>query len=177
MRGLVHASELSHSRVKIEDAVTVGDRGGVKILKLDNKRGRISLSIRQATVDPWAGLAEKFKPGEVYPGTLTRLADFGVFVELAEGIEGLAPASEFPPCKTGWRERLTVGAKLDWMVLSLEPKQHRISVMPSFEGAVLEKQALVVGSVVKGRVQRVEPFGVFVWLGPGRVGPEPHELR
>jgi len=75
--GLVHVSELSHTRVtRVGDAAKVGDVVVVKILKLDEKSQRISLSIRQATADPWSDLTEKFRPGQVYAGTLKRLTDF-----------------------------------------------------------------------------------------------------
>ena len=172
--GLVHVSELSHSRTtRVEDAVSVGDSVLVKILKLDDATGRISLSIRQATEDPWAKLVDRLKVGKTYPGTVKRLADFGVFVEIEPGVEGLAPASELPPCKTGWRERLEPGSTHDWLVLSVDPAQRRISLTPTVEGFEFSDKPLEVGVLVPGKVQRVEKFGVFVWLGPGRVGMMP----
>ena len=103
--GLVHISELSHARIaRAQDAVSVGDSIAVKILKLDEQDGRISLSARQTRQDPWASVDERFQAGKTYSGTVKRIASFGAFVELAPEIEALAPASEFPPSRQAWRE-------------------------------------------------------------------------
>jgi len=172
--GLVHASELSHSHVtKIEDVVQVGQSVCVKILRLDEAAGRISLSVRQATEDPWASSAERFEVGKVYPGIIRRLAEFGAFVEVAPGVEGLAPASEFEPSHLGWIEGLEVGTSRDWVVLSVNPGQRRISLALPGTG---DAPNVEVGASLKGKVQRIERFGVFVWLGPGRVGLMPNVL-
>jgi small subunit ribosomal protein S1 len=174
--GLVHLSELSHSRItRPGDAVKVGDLVNVKILKLDEKNNRISLSIRQAEEDPWSDIEKHLQAGKIHGGTIRRLTDFGAFVELLPGIEALAPASEFPPSGRGWRESLEPGQTGDWLVLSIDPAQRRISVTPPVEGFDLESlPPLEEGTSYKGRVQRVEKFGVFIWLGPGRVGLMPN---
>jgi small subunit ribosomal protein S1 len=174
--GLVHLSELSHSRVmRPGDAVKVGDIVNVKILKLDDKSKRISLSIRQAEKDPWGGIEEQVQVGKIHTGTIRRLTDFGAFVELLPGVEALAPASEFPPSPQGWKEELEPDKTGEWLVLSVDPEQRRISVTPPVEGMDLENlPPLEEGTTYKGRVQRVERFGVFVWLGPGRVGLMPN---
>jgi small subunit ribosomal protein S1 len=170
--GLVHVSELSHHRVtKVNEAVKVGDVVPVRILKLDEVRGRISLSIRQAQEDPWSTAAERFTSGSVYPGLVRRLTGFGAFVELEPGIEALAPGSEFPPAVKSWRDGLDVGSSRDWLVLSVDAAQRRISITPAPEGgAPVDLGPIEVGRTFKGEVQRIERFGVFVWLGPGRVG-------
>jgi small subunit ribosomal protein S1 len=171
--GLVHISELAHRRVTdVAGAVEVGDTVRVKILKLDEGSGRISLSIRQAERDPWTAVTKKFRAGEVHPGKITRIADFGAFVELVPGVEALAPASEFPPSAEGWNHGLAVGESRAWYVLSVEPKKRRASVTPT-GGATLPLPPLEEKSEHEGRVQRVEKYGVFVWLGPGRVGLMP----
>jgi len=174
--GLVHVSELSHTRItRVSDAVKVGDAVSVKILKLGERDKRVSLSIRQAQADPWTGVGERFEVGKVYPGTVKRLTDFGAFVELEPGVEALAPASEFPPSKQGWRDGLESGQTGDWLVLSVDAAQHRISVTPPDKAVSLDGlPPLEVGANLRGRVQRVEKFGVFVWLGPGRVGLMPN---
>jgi small subunit ribosomal protein S1 len=174
--GLVHVSELSHTRItRVSDAVKVGDAVSVKILKLDEKNKRVSLSIRQAQADPWAGVDERFEVGKVYPGSVERLTDFGAFVELEPAVEALAPASEFPPSKQGWRDGLDKGQTRDWLVLSVDAAQHRISVTPPDKEISLDGlPPLEVGANLRGRVQRVEKFGVFVWLGPGRIGLMPN---
>ena len=173
--GLVHVSELSHSRVDhVEDVVKPGDTVSVRILKLDEKQKRISLSIRQAQEDPWSTADQRFRPGEVYTGTVERVADFGAFVQLAPGVEALAPASELPPAQHSWREELVPGHSRDWLVLSVDAKKRRISLTPHVEGfAPAAATPLAEGATLQGKVQRVERFGVFVWLGPGRVGLMP----
>ncbi|MCP3982564.1 MAG: S1 RNA-binding domain-containing protein [bacterium] len=178
VKGLVHVSELSHSRAaKAEDIVKVGDDVQVKVLKVDEGRGRISLSMRQATEDPWKGVAEKFDVGKSYPGKVERITDFGAFVRLAPDLEGLAPASEFPPARLGWKDGLEVGQEKEWLVLSVDPGKRRISLTLPSEGEALAADApLETGAKLKGRVQRIERFGVFVWLGPGRVGLMPREF-
>jgi small subunit ribosomal protein S1 len=176
--GLVHLSELSHSRVaRVEDVVKEGDPVSVKILKLHESGKKISLSIRQAENDPWADVGAKFRPGQVYTGVIQRLTQFGAFVELAPGVEALAPASEFPPSTKGWKEGLAVGASGDWLVLSIDAPHRRISITLPVEGFDLASlDALKEGALIKGKVQRIEDYGVFVWLGPGRVGLMPNAL-
>ena len=175
--GLVHVSELAHHRVaRVEDVVSVGDVVAVKVLKLHPDGRRISLSIREAIADPWDQVAEQFRPGSVYPGTIRRVAEFGAFVELAPGIEGLAPSSELPPTRGGWRAELVADKSLDWLVLAVDPEHRRISLTIPADGLGLEAPAPEVGATLRGRVQRIEAFGVFVWLGPGRTGLLPAAL-
>lgn len=174
VQGLVHISELSHGRLRrVQDAVSVGDTVQVKVLKIDGKRGRISLSMRSAQDDPWKDATERFEVGKVYPGTVLRLADFGAFVEMAPGVEALAPAREFPPAPGDWREGLDPGTQRDWVVLSVDPRQRRMSLVPEVEGVPYDPDAVQAGKTVNGKVQKVERFGVFVWLGPGKVGLMP----
>jgi small subunit ribosomal protein S1 len=175
--GLVHVSELAHGRVpRVEQVVKVGEPVNVKVLKIDGERGRISLSLRQACRDPWEAVTDRFVPGSCYDGKVLRLADFGAFVELDEGVEALAPAVEMPPRRGGWSAELEPGKELRWMVLSVDPAQRRLTVIPEPEGAPAELAELAEGATVTGKVQRVEKFGVFVWLGPGRVGLMPAAL-
>lgn len=175
VRGMVHISELSHSRVaRVEEAVKVGDAVRVKVLRLDSTGSRISLSIRQAQEDPWLKARQEFRTGQVYRGITRRLADFGAFIELTPGVEALAPASEFPPSAKGWAAELAIGATQEWLVLSLDDAKRRISVtLPAPEASL---GLLEPGMELKGKVQRVEKFGVFVWLAPGRTGLMPRAL-
>jgi small subunit ribosomal protein S1 len=173
VRGLVHISELAHARIlRVEDAVKIDDTVRVKVLKVDEAQGRISLSLRQAEADPWADAGERFKPGQVLRGTLQRLTDFGAFVELAPGVEALAPASEMPPSSDGWRRDLEPGQARDWYVLSVDAPRRRITLTLS-EG---EPRPVVPGATLTARIQRVEKYGVFAWLGPGQVGLMPRAL-
>ena len=172
--GLVHLTELSHGRVnRVDQAVQLGEAVRVKILKLQGERDRISLSIRQASEDPWTSVAESFQAGQVYPGKVLRLADFGAFIELSPGVEALAPAGEFPPSPEGWRDGLTPGSEQPWRVLKVDAEQRRIS-LTRVDGDATPLPELTPGLELVGKVQRVERFGVFVWLGPGRVGLVPN---
>ena len=167
--GLVHTTELSHSRVRTPgDAVQIGQVVDVKILKLDESRGRVSLSIRQAEADPWEGVVDAFKSGQAYPGTILRIEDFGAFVELAKGVEALLHPRDLPPRPGGWVDEFAPGQQRSWRIQSVEPRRRRISVLP----AEVEVQAVEVaeGATLTGKVQRAERFGVLVWLGPGTIG-------
>jgi small subunit ribosomal protein S1 len=172
--GLAHVSEVSHRRVdRVGEAVSMGETVQVKILKINDKTGRISLSLRQAQDDPWSDVATRFLCGETYRGVVRRIAEFGAFVELAPGLEALAPASEFPPSPDGWNSGLEVGAEREWLVLSVDAKARRLSLaLPGENGSdvVIEPEA-----EIEGTVQRAESFGVFVWLRPGSVGLMPRE--
>ena len=171
--GLVHVSELSHARVeRVSDALSVGDRVRVKILKLDEESGRISLSIRQAEEDPWLRATERFAVGTEHTGTVLRLSQFGAFVDLGNGIEALAAAREYPPSKEGWQAGLEVGAEGRFTVLSVDPGRRRISLAPALPGD-RPTAPPAPGAKLTGRVQKAERFGVFVWLGPGQVGLVP----
>jgi len=172
--GLAHVSEVSHRRVdRVGEAVKMGETVQVKILKINEKSGRISLSLRQAQDDPWSDVATRFLRGETYPGVVRRIADFGAFVELAPGLEALAPASEFPPSPDGWKAGLDVGAERDWLVLSADAKARRMSL--ALPGETGSDVAIEAEAEIECTVQRTENFGVFVWLRPGSVGLMPRE--
>jgi len=173
--GLVHVSEVAHGRVGTpSDAVKPGDTVQVRVLKLDEASGRISLSIRQAAEDPWESVESRYQPGSAHPGIVRRLAEFGAFVEMSPGVEALAPADCFPPAADGWQRGIEEGQSRTWRVVSVDSRRRRMSVQPIPEGlADSAPAAPEPGSRIRGRVQRAEKFGVFVWLGPGRVGLVP----
>ncbi len=170
--GLVHASEVSYSRVaRPADELNVGDCVWVKILKLDEAKGRISLSIRQAQEDPWKELGSQLGKGKVVPGTVRRLTEFGAFVELEPGVEALAPAREFPPGPGSWSEGLEPGARGEWAVLSIEPDRRRLTVAPwPGEGFLDAGAQIAAGAKLRAKVRRAEAQGLRVWLGPGHLG-------
>ncbi len=167
VRGLVHLSELAHGRTaRVEDVVKLGDTVQVKVLKLDEAAGRISLSLKQALPDPWDDVATRFAAGSVHPGELRRVTDAGAVVELAPGIEALAPAGEFPPSARGFRAALEP-APTRWLVLAVDAPARRITLtLPGDPSA----PAIEAGAEVEGAIQRIERYGLFVWLAPGRVG-------
>ena len=180
IQGLVHISELSHSRVaRAADFLQVGQPVTVKVLKIDDKTHKIALSLKALEGDPWATVSERLRERQVISGRIVRAMDFGVFVELLPGIDGLLHASEIPRSQQGWiKEAAASQAEISVMILSIDPDKRRISLALAPEGATPGEQAeeptLAVGAVMMGTVERVEPFGVFVRLGPGRTGLVPN---
>ena len=182
IQGLLHVSEMSWSRVNnANEVVAPGDQITVKVLRVDEATRKISLGLKQLLDDPWAGAAATFQIGQVLTGRVTRVAEFGAFVELAPGIEGLAHASTFPPTghTGGWSKSVSAGMTGTVEILSIDPAQKRIGVAFVEEGsarsavATAPQGAIVAGAVVTGKVERHEPFGIFVFLSPGRTGLMP----
>ena len=122
--GLIHISELSWRRVKHpSEVLAVGQEVEVEVLKVDRESKRIGLSLKRRQPDPWQRVAERFQAGQVVEGTLTRLAPFGAFVDLGEGVEGLLPTNQVSG-QSGVVEGATVRVK----VLNVEPDRQRIGL-------------------------------------------------
>ena len=177
IQGLLHVSEMGWSRVtNPNEIVAPGDEITVKVLRVDDATQKISLGLKQLLDDPWNSVAVAYEVGQVRSGRVTRVADFGAFVELAPGIEGLAHASTFAPTGSsrGWAKSVAVGMTGPFEILSIDPAQKRIGVALVEEGssraagATSPHSALVAGAIVTGKVERHEKFGVFVFLSPGR---------
>jgi small subunit ribosomal protein S1 len=137
IQGLVHVSEMSWSRVNPHEIVAPGDQITVKVLRVDDATQKIALGLKQLLDDPWSTVAGKYAVGQVRTGRVTRLADFGAFVELEPGIEGLAHASTFPPTgrTRGWAESVAVGSTAAFEILSIDPAQKRIGISLVDEGS------------------------------------------
>jgi small subunit ribosomal protein S1 len=179
IQGLLHVSEMGWSRVtNPNEVVAPGDQITVKVLRVDEAAQKISLGLKQLLDDPWAAVPATYEVGQVRTGRITRIADFGAFVELEPGIEGLAHASTFPPTGRagGWATSLAAGQTGAFEILSIDPAQKRIGVALVDEassraaGATASPGALVPGAIVVGKVERHEKFGIFVFLAPGRTG-------
>src|SRR5687767_15075811 len=182
IQGLLHVSEMSWSRATTPGAVVApGDQISVKVLRVDEATGKISLGLKQLQDDPWSTVGATYQVGQVRSGRVTRVAEFGAFVELQPGIEGLAHASTFPPTGRpgGWAKAVTVGATAAFEILSIDLAQKRIGVALVEEGSsrgaagTASQGALAPGTIVTGKVERHERFGVFVFLSPGRTGLMP----
>jgi small subunit ribosomal protein S1 len=182
IQGLLHVSDMSWSRVANPgEVVTSGDPITVKVLKVDDATGKISLGLKQLQGDPWASAVTSYAVGQVRAGRVTRVADFGAFVELEPGVEALAHASTFPP--TGrpgsWKKTVTAGQAVTVEILSVDPAQKRIGIALVDEasaraaGAAPAKGEIAPGAIVTGKIERHEPFGLFVFLAPGRTGLMP----
>jgi small subunit ribosomal protein S1 len=182
IQGLLHVSDMSWSRAATPAAlVSPGDRITVKVLRVDEGTGKISLGLKQLQEDPWGMASTTYQVGQVRTGRVTRVAEFGAFVELEPGIEALAHASTFPPSgrRGDWIQSVPVGKTAAFEILSVDLAQKRIGVALVEEGssraasATTSRDALAPGTIVTGKVERHERFGVFVFLSPGRTGLMP----
>jgi small subunit ribosomal protein S1 len=185
VQGLLHVSEMGWSRVSDpSQVVRPGETITVKVLRVDEDKGKISLGLKQLGADPWSKVPETYAVGQVRAGRVTRLADFGAFVELEPGVEALAHVSTFPPTgrAEGWKLAVPAGMTGAFEILSVELDKKRIGVALVAEGsprAVGAEAAsapapgraeIAAGARLTGKVERHEKFGVFVFLAPGRTG-------
>jgi small subunit ribosomal protein S1 len=182
IQGLLHVSDMSWSRIDSPgEIVAPGDQITVKVLRVEDATQKISLGLKQLLDDPWSRVPATYAVGDVRTGRVTRVADFGAFVELEPGIEGLAHASTFVPTgrKGGWATSVPVGSSAVFEILSIDTAQKRIGIAlvdeasSRAQGATAAPGVLAVGATVTGKVERHEKFGVFVFLSPGRTGLMP----
>ena len=162
---LLHVSDLSHGRVKKPaDLVTIGQKLKVKITKIDPKTNRVSASIKALTEDPYSNIEKKYKTGETYEGTVTKLMDYGAFVRIQEGIEGLIHNSELD-----WTNRnikpskiLSVSQNIKFKIVNIDKESKRISL--SYK-AILEnpweKITEKVGKEVKIKINNITDKAIF----------------
>ena len=139
VQGLLHVSEIGWSRVSDPSQVLeVGEEITVKVLRVDDDKQKISLGLKQLTADPWSSVQEKYAIGQVHSGRVTRLTEFGAFVELEPGIEGLAHASTFAPTggrSQGWSSQVAPGTTGEFEILSIDLEKKRIGVALVPEGS------------------------------------------
>ena len=179
VQGLVPMSELSHARVgRAADRLHVGEPVIVKVLRVDAEKGKVTLSLKALEGDPWIGVAGQLRERQVVRGRAARATDFGVFVELLPGIDGLLHVSEIPRHRqAAMRESVAAGAEIAVMIVAIDSGKRRVALaLAPDDAAVGEEMAstVSVGAVLTGTVDRVEPFGVFVRLGPGQTGLVPN---
>jgi small subunit ribosomal protein S1 len=137
VQGLLHASEIGWSRVSdISQVVSAGDTIMVKVLRVDEQTQKIALGLKQLTEDPWTTVGPKYAVGQVHTGRITRLAEFGAFVELEPGVEALAHASTFPPTgrRGEWQQHVSVGMTVPCEILNVDLDKKRIGVALVPEG-------------------------------------------
>jgi small subunit ribosomal protein S1 len=178
LEGMVHISELSWSRLeKTEDAVQVGQQIQVKVLRVEpGKRGKkISLSVKQAQGDPWDQLAATVQPGQTITGKVTRCADFGAFVQIQPGIEGLVHISEMSFTQRVHKasDLVSPGQMISVVVKEIDIAKRRIGLsIREAEGDPWQtiESKFSAGQPVDGTVEKQERFGIFVQLEPGIVG-------
>ena len=179
VQGLLHVSEMGWSRVAdTSQVVKPGDEITVKVLRVDDDKQKISLGLKQLTADPWSSVPETYAVADVRTGRVTRLAEFGAFVELEPGVEALAHASTFAPTgrADGWSSGIAPGMTASFEILSIDPEKKRIGVALVPEGSARagattsSRTEIAPGARLTGKVERHEKFGVFVFLAPGRIG-------
>src|SRR5262245_21656310 len=178
VQGLVPMSELSHARVeRASDRLRVGEHVTVKVLRLDDEKGKITLSLKALEGDPWAAVPGRLRERQVVRGRAVRATDFGVFVELLPGVDGLLHQSEIPRNRQGpLREAAAGAAEVTVMIVGIDTEKRRIALALAPDDAAPGAQVtstVAVGAVLMGTVERLESFGVFVRLGPGQTGLVP----
>src|ERR1019366_5264161 len=174
--GLLHVSDIAWSRVSNpEDVLSVGQQLQVKVLKIDSDSKRISLGLKQLLPEPWDCATERYVVGQRITGTVSRLTDFGAFVELEPGIEGLIHVSEMSWVKKVHKpsDILKAGDTVEAVVLSISPAERRISL--GLKQALGDPwteapKKFRVGSAIEGPVMRLTKFGAFVQLTEGVEG-------
>jgi small subunit ribosomal protein S1 len=173
---LLHVADISWGRVnKPSDVLKVGDKVEARVLKVDPAKKRISLGLKQLQPHPWDLVAEKYKVGERVKGTVTRVTDFGAFVELEKGIEGLVHLSEMSWSKKVRKPSDVVnpGDVVDVVVLGVNAPDRRISLglkQALGDPWVDAAQKFPVGSVAEGPVTSIQKFGAFVQVAEGVEG-------
>jgi small subunit ribosomal protein S1 len=183
VQGLLHVSEMGWSRVADPSVLlSPGDEITVKVIRVDEDTQKIALSAKQLAEDPWASVQATYEVGHVHAGRVTRVAEFGAFVELAPGVEGLAHMSTFAPSgrPSDWTRHVPIGLTADFQILSIDVDKRRIGValVQELERTPITTSAptktrIVPGARVTGKIERHEKFGVFVFLAPGVTGLMP----
>ena len=174
--GLLHVSDIAWSRVNNpEEVLTVGQRLQVKVLKIDADSRRISLGLKQLQPEPWDSAADRYQLGQRVSGTVKRLTDFGAFIEVEPGIEGLIHVSEM-----SWVNKVRKPADLlklddtvEAVILSITPAERRLSLglkQALGDPWTVVPQKFPAGSVIEGPVTRLTKFGAFVQLAEGIEG-------
>jgi small subunit ribosomal protein S1 len=171
--GLLHITDMSWGRVKHpSDILAVGDKIKVKVLKFDREKERVSLGLKQITPDPWLDVASKYPIETKVTGKVVSLTDYGAFIELEEGVEGLIHVSEM-----SWTKRvkhpnkvLSIGDEVESIVLALDVDNRRISlglkqIEPNPWDVIGEK--FPIGTIIEGQVKNITDFGIFVGVDEG----------
>lgn len=171
--GLLHITDMSWKRVKHPSAVVnVGDEITVKVLSYDREKRRVSLGMKQLAGDPWVNIEDRHPIGHRLFGTVSNVTDYGCFVEVEDGIEGLVHMSEMDWCNKNVHPNtlVNVGDEVEVMVLEIDAKRRRISLgikqcIPNPWSSFSENNE--VGSTIKGTIKSITDFGIFIGLEGG----------
>jgi len=171
--GLLHVTDMAWRRVNHpSEIVNVGDTVKVQIVRINPETQRISLGMKQLQADPWAGIEAKYPVGARYKGTVTNIADYGAFVELEPGVEGLIHVSEMSWTKKNVHpgKIVSTSQQVDVQILEVDPQKRRISLgLKQTQDNPWEVflSAHPKGTVVEGPVRNITEFGLFVGLDGG----------
>ena len=182
IEGLVHISEISRRRVEhAKEVLKVNQQVKVSVLKIEKNGKRISLSMKRLEPDPWDGVQDRFPVGNEFKGTIARKTDFGLFVEVEPGLEGLVHQSRLPLGVSLSDESLEAGSEVTGWVHEVERKRRRLSPVyaPVAEGNPWKDvgERYPEGELVTGKVERLADFGAFIELEPGLTGLLPFSRR
>ncbi|MFC1894332.1 30S ribosomal protein S1 [Candidatus Dependentiae bacterium] len=177
VEGLVHISEISWTeRINnLSKYYQVGEKVKVKIVSLDKNNRRMSLSIKQLAQDPWKSVGDKFKVGDKIKGKITNITDFGLFVQLLEGVDGLVHISDISWTKqiNHPNEGYNKGDEVEALILSIDPENKKVSLgikqLDKDPWENIEKE-YPVDSIIEGTVSKITNFGAFVKLPTGIEG-------
>ncbi len=171
--GLLHITDMSWKRIKYpSEVVNIGDEIEVKVLRFEKDRDRVSLGLKQLGEDPWSDLARRYQVGSRHFGKVSNIADYGCFVEIEEGVEGLVHVSEMDWTNKNVNPRkfVSVGQEAEVMVLEIDEERRRISLgmkqcqtNPWVDFANTHQK----GDTVKGAIKSITDFGVFIGLDGG----------
>lgn len=171
--GLLHITDMSWKRIKYpSEVVNIGDEIEVKVLNFDKERERVSLGLKQLGQDPWVDLARRYQMGTRHFGKVSNIADYGCFVEIEEGVEGLVHVSEMDWTNKNVNPRkfVAIGQEAEVMVLEIDEERRRISLgmkqcqaNPWTDFANTHQK----GDTIKGAIKSITDFGVFIGLSGG----------
>lgn len=178
IEGMIPASQISYDRnVNVADALNVGDVVEAEVLEIktvpDKRRSdvthnKVTLSLKSRMDDPWASVESTVHQGQVAQGSVTRVVDFGAFVRLAPGIEGLLPRAELGGRADALLGSMKPGSQVTVVIQSIDQERRKISLAPAPEGlsvgASVSQSAVTVGAVVSGTVDRIENYGLFLQI-------------
>jgi small subunit ribosomal protein S1 len=174
--GLLHVSDISWGRIgKPDDVLSVGQQVQVRILKIDPETKKLSLGLKQLQAEPWETAPDRYQTGQRVTGTVSRVTDFGAFVELEPGVEGLIHISEMSWAKKVRHasDLLKIGDRVDAVVLSVKPEERRIALglkQTLADPWVEAQRKFTIGSQVEGPVTKLMNFGAFIEVAEGVEG-------
>lgn len=168
--GLLHVTDISWSRINHpSEVLTLGQKVKVIVIKFNEETKRISLGMKQLDNNPWQSIKDEFPVGKIMVGKVTNIADYGVFIELKDGIEGLVHSSEISWVKSNQppKKMLNIGQEVQFVVLEVDTEKHRISlsIKQCQENPLIDfAKQHPVGSIITAPIRNITDFGMFVAL-------------